>query len=120
MPAIWDCTVVDLTVNHDDLPHTADWPMRRAVAAAWSGLVGADPQGVASGWGRRYLGEAELAALENRAPDPRHYECWAIARSIVETAGGDAGPEWSGERQRWDAAVSALAELLYHNGRGAQ
>ena len=49
MKKIWACKIGE--VDDNLLPDGADWPMRRAVEAAYQSLTGRDPEFLFSGWG---------------------------------------------------------------------
>lgn len=62
---IWECKIGEsLTV-----PRGADWPMRKAIAAAYRSLTGKEPDFIFSGWGAT-LTEPERAVVEDREPEP--------------------------------------------------
>lgn len=63
---IWSCKIGE--IPDDLLPDAADWPMRKAVAAAYLALTGQPNDFIFSGWGGR-LTEVERAVVEDRAPD---------------------------------------------------
>jgi hypothetical protein len=63
---LWDCKIG--VKGQVEIPHGADFPMRRAVEAEFKKITGQNPDYIFSGWGST-LGESELAVVENRAPD---------------------------------------------------
>lgn len=66
LPAsVWQCRIGPAS----RLPKGSDAPMRRAVERAFRELAGDDAAACFSGWGEQFT-EAEIAAIENREPDP--------------------------------------------------
>ena len=63
---VWTCKIGGRVGR---LPSGADWPMRKAVVAAFTELTGQPVEFCFSGWGDD-LDESELAVVEDRAPDP--------------------------------------------------
>lgn len=64
-PATWSCKIGE--VARGKLEGGADWPMRKAVAAAYHELTGEEPLFIFSGWGSE-LDERERAVVEDREP----------------------------------------------------
>jgi hypothetical protein len=105
---IWTCTIGDLDIDPAHLPANADRPMAVAVANAFSDVVGSDHEFNFCGWGRAYLPEPELAVVQFRDPAPEYHKAWQDARDILNGLDDDT------DEPRFTAAVSAVAELLYH------
>jgi hypothetical protein len=61
----WSCKIGE--VDADRLPRGADYPMRRAIEAAYREITGQEPDFLFSGWGAE-LTEPERAVVENRLP----------------------------------------------------
>lgn len=66
MAEIWFCKIGETVAS---LPHGADFPMRRAIEAAYREITGEAPAFIFSGWGGE-LTESERAVVENRLPRP--------------------------------------------------
>lgn len=68
--SVWQCKIGVLSpVN---LPAGCDFPMRRAIDAAFLSLAGVESDFIFSGWGAK-LTEGELAVVENRIPSEAYY-----------------------------------------------
>lgn len=60
--AIWSCKIGE--VDRDKLAPGADFPMRRAIEAAYQQITGEDPKFIFSGWGAE-LSEGERAVVND-------------------------------------------------------
>ncbi len=49
MTKIWSCKIGECA--EDDVPHGADFPMRRAIRKAYQEITGKEPNFLFSGWG---------------------------------------------------------------------
>lgn len=116
MTAIWTCTVGSLTTDRADLPDGCALPMSRAVEAV-AAQLGLTDIFVFSGWGQDHLDESHLAVVEKRniLDDPTHQQAWLTARQIIEDFILEAPADINDGRT--SAAIGALCELIWHNGR---
>ena len=62
----WSCTIGE--VDESLVPSGGDFPMRRAVEAAYFALTGEQPVFLFSGWGAE-LTEAQRAVVDDRLPE---------------------------------------------------
>jgi hypothetical protein len=93
-PAIWSCKVG--AAPRGLIPKGSDAPLRHAVVAAYTELVGFVPDFTFSGWGDA-LSEGEQAVVDNREPDVARLEAEAVDRLRCL-------PPWSTLRQQAEAA----------------
>lgn len=66
MKKVWECKIGEIDENA--LPPGADFPMRRAIEAAYFALTGKEPKFIFSGWGGE-LNEIQRAIVESDNPD---------------------------------------------------
>jgi hypothetical protein len=59
---IWTCKIGE--VDAENLPHDADWPMRRAIYEAYKKITGKDPEFIFSGWGGELTPEERSFIVE--------------------------------------------------------
>jgi hypothetical protein len=67
MGKIWFCKIGE--IDADRLPDAADWPMRKAIAAAYLKITGQPDDFIFSGWDGE-LTELQRAIVEDRSPTP--------------------------------------------------
>lgn len=119
---VWDCKIgVRGTVN---LPSGADWPIRRAVEAAFKEITGVDAEFCFSGWGGT-LTEGELAVVENRIAHatPKSSE-GTLLDEAVEVMGKalqaiNAAYAQADAEMRDHDRIAARHEVIVRDGRNA-
>jgi hypothetical protein len=60
---VWYCKIGEIEGIPEEVPHGADYPMRRAVERAYRELTGENPDFIFSGWGAQ-LDETERAVAD--------------------------------------------------------
>lgn len=96
--SIWQCKIGG---EHTGvLPPGCDLPMRKAIAAAFREITGAEPQFIFSGWASK-LTESERAVVENRDPD--YDKVVGEVRGQLERLTGSSVPEMETDLEIYDA-----------------